>query len=75
MKNIKSLIGILFILTAFTFTSCDNEPIDPAIDLDEFGGGGNNGGPVVFKADFSGNTWNTTAAQAVVSGILSPLVQ
>jgi hypothetical protein len=68
MKNIKSLIGILFILTAFTFTSCDNEPIDPAIDLDEFGGGGNNGGPVVFKADFSGNTWNTTAAQAVVSG-------
>lgn len=69
MKNIKFLTGLILILSAFTFTSCDNEPIDPAIDLDEFGGG-NNGGPVVFKADFSGSNWNTTTAQAVVSGNL-----
>ncbi len=34
MKNIKFLAGIFLILTAFTFTSCENEPIDPAINLD-----------------------------------------
>ena len=33
MKNIKYLIGIFLILTAFTFTSCENEPIDPAINI------------------------------------------
>ncbi|MFN4027070.1 MULTISPECIES: DUF6252 family protein [Flavobacterium] len=72
MKNIKFLTGIFLILTAFTFTSCDNEPIDPAIDLDNFGGGGNNGGPVVFKADFSGSTWNATSAQAdITNGVIS----
>jgi hypothetical protein len=72
MKNIKFLTGIFFILAAFTFTSCDNEPIDPAIDLDDFGGGGNNGGPIVFKADFSGSTWNATTAQANISnGLIS----
>jgi hypothetical protein len=68
MKNIKFLTGIFFILASFTFTSCDNEPIDPAIDLDNFGGGGNNGGPIVFKADFSGSTWNATTAQALIGG-------
>lgn len=67
MKNIKFLTGIFLILTAFTFTSCDNEPIDPAIDLDNFGGG-NNGGTSIFKADFSGSTWTATAVQAVISG-------
>ena len=36
MKNYKILIGLFFILTAFTFTSCENEPIDSAIDLDDF---------------------------------------
>lgn len=66
MKNIKFLAGIALILTAFTFTSCENEPIDPNINLDDFGGGGN--GPAVFKADFSGNTWTATTAQALVSG-------
>nr|WP_294778193.1 DUF6252 family protein [uncultured Flavobacterium sp.] len=66
MKNIKFLAGILLFLSAFTFTSCDNEPIDPAIDLDDFGGG--NAGPAMFKADFSGNTWVATTAQALVGG-------
>ena len=66
MKNIKFLAGIVLFLTAFTFTSCDNEPIDPAIDLDNFGGG--NAGPAMFKADFSGNTWVASTAQALVGG-------
>ena len=36
MKNIKFLAGLFLIVTAFTFTSCVNEPIDPAIDLGDF---------------------------------------
>jgi hypothetical protein len=36
MKNYKILIGLFLILTAFTITSCTNEPIDSAIDLDDF---------------------------------------
>jgi hypothetical protein len=66
MNKIKLILGIFFILTAFTFTSCENEPIDSAIDLDDFNNGSNV--PVVFKADFSGATWSATTAQAVISG-------
>lgn len=36
MKNIKFLVGMFLFLSAFSFTSCENEPIDPAIDLDNF---------------------------------------
>ena len=64
MKNIKILAGILLILTAFT--SCDIEPIDSAINLDDFGNPTT--GPMVFKADFSGETWNATTAEAIISG-------
>lgn len=64
MKNLKILAGILLILTAFI--SCDVEPIDSAINLDDFGNPAT--GPMVFKADFGGATWNATTAQAVISG-------
>lgn len=66
MNKIKLIAGLFLILTSFTFTSCDNEPIDSAIDLDDFENP--TGGPMVFKADFSGETWTGTMAQAVVSG-------
>jgi hypothetical protein len=66
MKNIKFLAAIFLIFTAFTFTSCENEPIDSAIDLGDFEPPTN--GPTVFKADFGGNTWTSTAAQALISG-------
>lgn len=36
MKNLKFLAGIISIVIAFTFSSCTNEPIDPAINLDNF---------------------------------------
>ena len=68
MNNIKVLARIILILTAFSFTSCENEPIDSSINLDDFQTPVN--GAFVFKADFSGETWNGTAAQAVVSGNL-----
>lgn len=64
MKNIKLLAGILLILTAFT--SCDIEPIDGAINPDDFNNPSS--GPMVFKADFGGATWNGTDAQALISG-------
>jgi hypothetical protein len=45
MKKIKFISTFLLLFTMVTFTSCDNEPIDSAIDLDDFNnGGGNNGG-------------------------------
>lgn len=44
MNRLKIITGIFLIFAAFTFTSCDNEPIDPAIDLGNNNGGGNNGG-------------------------------
>lgn len=36
MKNIKFLTGLFLIFTAVTFTSCETEPIDSAINLDDF---------------------------------------
>lgn len=66
MNKIKLIAGMFLILTSFTFISCDNEPIDSAIDLDDFENP--NGGPMSFKADFSGETWTGTMATAVVSG-------
>ncbi len=66
MNKIKLLAGVFLILTSFSFISCENEPIDSAINLDDFVGGGP-GGPMVFKADFGGNTWNGTVAEAVFS--------
>lgn len=72
MSKIKILAGIFLFLTSFTFTSCDNEPIDPNIDLDDFNNGQNNGA-AVLKADFSGSTWTATAVQAVFSGNLLTL--
>lgn len=70
MKNIKFLAGLFLIITAFA--SCDVEPIDSAIDLDDFENP--TGGPAVFKADFSGSTWTATTTQAVVAGNYIQLV-
>ncbi len=42
MKNIKILSSLMLLLVAFSFTSCDDEPIDSAINLDDFNNGNNN---------------------------------
>lgn len=68
MKNIKFLSALVVLFSAFTFTSCDNEPIDSALDPGDFGGGGNTN--AFFKADFNGSTWNANTSQAIVSGNL-----
>lgn len=58
-----SLIVLLFSVT--TFTSCDDEPIDELINLDDTNPppGGS-----YFKADFSGETWNADNASVIFSG-------
>ena len=68
MKRIKLVVGIFLLIGNFTLISCNNEPIDSAINLDDFGGGNN--GASVFKADFTGTTWTATTAQALISGNL-----
>ncbi|MGV3696348.1 DUF6252 family protein [Flavobacterium sp.] len=65
MNKIKSITGIFLFLATFMLTSCDIEPIDPALNPDDFQNPG--GGPAVFKADFSGETWNGTMSQALIS--------
>ncbi|MES2485456.1 MAG: DUF6252 family protein [Bacteroidota bacterium] len=66
MKKIKFL-ALLLLVAAFGFTSCQTEPIDPAL-LD------NNpvipAGPASFKVDFGNQTFNATSTQAVIDGEL-----
>lgn len=71
MKNIKIIGSLLLLFTALTFTSCENEPLDPELNLDDFG---NNNPTAVFKADFSGSTWTATQSTAVISGNLIQIV-
>ena len=55
MNKIKLIAGIFLILFAFTFTSCENEPIDGAINLDDFNTSCD--APDAFQAsDFINNT-------------------
>lgn len=67
MKNIKIASLILVFFSTFSFISCTNEPIDSAIDLTN-PGGGTVGTEADFKADFSGQTWTASSAQAQISG-------
>lgn len=38
MKSIKSILTLFVLILAFTTVSCDNEPVDPALDLSAGGG-------------------------------------
>jgi len=38
MKSIKSIVTLFVLTVAFTTISCDNEPVDPALDLSSGGG-------------------------------------
>ena len=66
MKNCRLVIGLFLILTACFYTSCENEPIDSAINIDDFNNPPN--GSAIFKSDFSGSTWTATSAEALISG-------
>jgi hypothetical protein len=53
MNKLKFITGILLILISFTFTSCEDEPIDGTLNPNDFG---NCDTPTAFVAsDFAGN--------------------
>src|SRR6478672_153258 len=65
MKRLQFISLIVLLFSVTTFTSCDDEPIDALINLDDtdpITGG------TFFKADFSGGTWNADNATVVFSG-------
>lgn len=69
MKKIKFASLLVVIISALTFISCDNEPIDSNINLGDFNNG-NNGGSTTngnFKVDFNGQTWTSASTQTVLS--------
>jgi hypothetical protein len=68
MKNIKLVAGIFLILTAFTFTSCETEPIDSAINLDDFTPVGGGGGAGTFTAKIGSDVFNAQQIVAELSG-------
>jgi hypothetical protein len=70
MNKIKIFSLAIITIFGLMITSCDNEPIDPAIDLsgdDTDGESGTNQSVKVFKADFSGSTWSTGNVNAVLT--------
>lgn len=76
MKKLQIAGLFILLFSAFTFTSCDDEAIDSAIDVNgnNNGGGNNNGNGAYFRADFSGSTWNAQNTAVVISGNTFTLV-
>jgi len=70
MKRVQITSLFILLFSAFTFTSCDDEAIDSAIDLsgNNNGGNNNNGNGAYFRADFSGSTWNAQNTAVLISG-------
>lgn len=69
MKQLASLLYIGFLLLALTFTSCENEPIDSAINLDPVDPPVL---PATFRVNFDGQTYIATQFNAVMNdGVLS----
>ena len=75
MKKLQITSLFILLFTAFAFTSCNDETIDSAIDLNgSNNGGNNNGNGAYFRADFSGSTWNAQNTSVVISGNTFSLV-
>ncbi|WP_159800219.1 DUF6252 family protein [Flavobacterium sp. MK4S-17] len=73
MKKINFLAVLLVLFSAFNFTSCDTEPVDPVLKdgFDDDGGGVTSG---VFKVNIDGETRTATAATAVVQSNVITIV-
>lgn len=67
MKKLKISSVVLILLTAFSFISCDTEPVDPVLN-DNNGENPNNpnnpNSPGVFKVDYNGSTHTAITAAA-----------
>ena len=71
MKTIKSILALLVLTLAFTTTSCDNEPIDPAIDI---AAGGSSTSSFTAKIDGSNFVADETLGDYSVSAIGNQLI-
>ncbi len=63
-NKLRFLAVFAILITAFNFTSCDNEPLDSDIDTDNPGPGSTT---PVFKATFNGQTYSTPNVLAQVN--------
>jgi len=63
MKTIKSIITLFILTLALTTVSCDNEPVDPDLNLSNGGGGGSSTYYVKVKIDGVQKTWTTFSSQ------------
>ncbi|MFP9113557.1 DUF6252 family protein [Flavobacterium sp. RHBU_3] len=62
MKRLKLLSYFVILFMAIGFTSCDVEPIDPALTGED----PNSNAPAAFQVDFNGSTYEASTAQASV---------
>lgn len=62
MKRLKLLSALTILFMAIGFTSCDVEPIDPALVGEDPG----NNAPSAFQVDFNGQTYQANTSQAAV---------
>ena len=62
MKNIKFFSALFVLISALTFTSCETEPVDPALNENN-----NSNEPAVFQVDFNDETFVATSTQAVIA--------
>ncbi len=73
MNKQKLASSIVLLFSLFLMVSCTNEPVDPAVatQLAAANATANSGttttGGSLFKADFSGSTWNADSYQATMS--------
>lgn len=68
MNKIKFITAFMLLFSMVTFTSCENEPIDSAINLDDFNNGGNNGNTTgVYTATIGEDSFNAQVIQAEYS--------
>ena len=73
MKKISTLLTVVFSL--LLFVSCNVEPLDPSLSVDNGSDSGNTGGGSgsggsggsIFKANFDGQTWEASTTQAIVN--------
>lgn len=69
MKRLAAIALVGFLSLSLTFTSCENEPIDPAINLNPVDPPTL---PAAFRANFDGQTYIATQFNAVMNdGVLS----
>lgn len=76
MKRVKILSVLLVLLSAFSFTSCDTEPVDPVLNENNGENPGENPGTGagVFKADYNGSTHTAIQTQAILGDDLIQIV-